>query len=151
MYKMLARRLPERLGSTKWLLNGCRHRSSHQRIQPELTSVRYKVERGPYAAINDAHAAFFTRILGQDRVLTEPDECDSYNVDWLHMVKGYFASRSLNPDTIMYACIYYWRSYRLLMLFLSKYVELSCKWLVQCWNFYLVLWWARWNCLITTG
>lgn len=80
-------------GGTKWLLNGCRRRrasstTSRQRIQPELTSVRYKVERGPYAAISDVHAAFFARILGTDRVITEPDECDSYNVDWLHMVKG---------------------------------------------------------------
>ncbi|KAJ8688414.1 hypothetical protein QAD02_024209 [Eretmocerus hayati] len=63
-------------------------RSASTRIEPELTAVRYKVKRGPFATINDAHTSFFSELLGPDRVITEPDECDSYNIDWLRMVKG---------------------------------------------------------------
>lgn len=63
-------------------------RLASQKTQPELTSVRYKVERGPYAVIGDAHTSFFNGLLGTERVITEPDECDSYNIDWLRIVKG---------------------------------------------------------------
>ncbi|XP_031789445.1 D-2-hydroxyglutarate dehydrogenase, mitochondrial [Nasonia vitripennis] len=83
-----ARRAAQTVGSrTKWLsLSGSRLAS--QKTQPELTAVRYKVERGPYAVIGDAHASFFNGLLGPERVITEPDECDSYNIDWLRIVKG---------------------------------------------------------------
>ena len=80
--------------AAKWLLGNSRCASSQpqqqqqQRTQPELTAVRYKVERGPYARISDAHAAHFEGLLGSTRVITEPDECDSYNIDWLRIVKG---------------------------------------------------------------
>ncbi|XP_033210256.1 D-2-hydroxyglutarate dehydrogenase, mitochondrial [Belonocnema kinseyi] len=55
---------------------------------PELTSVRYKVERGPYATLTDGHVNFFTNLLDQNRVVTDPDECEGYNVDWVKMVRG---------------------------------------------------------------
>lgn len=55
---------------------------------PELTSVRYKVERGPYATLTDSHVNFFTNLLDQNRVITDPDECEGYNVDWVKMVRG---------------------------------------------------------------
>ncbi|XP_058805835.1 D-2-hydroxyglutarate dehydrogenase, mitochondrial [Phymastichus coffea] len=76
------------------LLNGSRRQLASgaavaaTRTQPELTAVRYKVKRGPYALINDQHAAFFQQLLGNERVITEPDECDTYNIDWLRIVKG---------------------------------------------------------------
>ena len=75
-------------GHAKWLLGSSR--CSSTRTQPQLTSERYKVERGPYATITGAHTAFFESVLGRDRVITEPDECDSYNIDWLRMVKGLY-------------------------------------------------------------
>lgn len=56
--------------------------------KPERTSVRYKVTRGPYASVNDAHLRFLEDILGKERLLTDPDECQSYNVDWVKMVRG---------------------------------------------------------------
>lgn len=55
---------------------------------PELTSLKYKVSRGPYATITDSHLQFFENLLGKDRLLTDPDECDAYNVDWGKIVKG---------------------------------------------------------------
>ena len=59
--------------------------------QPELTSVRYKVKRGPYSVISDSHTSFFTKLLGSDRIITQADECDSYNIDWLKIVRGIFS------------------------------------------------------------
>ena len=60
---------------------------------PELTSVRYKVERGPYAALTDSHVSFFNNLLDHNRVITDPDECEGFNVDWVKMVRG----KEINP------------------------------------------------------
>lgn len=57
-------------------------------LEPEPTSVRYKVTRGPYATVTNSHLRFFEDLLGKDRLLTDPDECESYNVDWVKMVRG---------------------------------------------------------------
>lgn len=56
--------------------------------KPELTSVRYKVERGPYATLTESHVNFFKNLLEQNRVITDPEECEGYNIDWVKMVRG---------------------------------------------------------------
>ncbi|XP_063986947.1 D-2-hydroxyglutarate dehydrogenase, mitochondrial [Diachasmimorpha longicaudata] len=55
--------------------------------KPELTSVRYKVKRGPYGEVTSDHVDYFRKLMGS-RALTDPDECDKYNVDWIKMVRG---------------------------------------------------------------
>ncbi|KAJ9600104.1 hypothetical protein L9F63_009615 [Diploptera punctata] len=57
--------------------------------QVELTSVRYAgVKRGNYAQLSEKHVQQFERILPKERVLTDPSDVQSYNVDWLRMVRG---------------------------------------------------------------
>ncbi|XP_008553768.1 D-2-hydroxyglutarate dehydrogenase, mitochondrial [Microplitis demolitor] len=55
---------------------------------PDLTAVRYKVKREPFGEITGTHVNFFEQLLGHNRVITDPNECDSYNVDWIKMVRG---------------------------------------------------------------
>lgn len=56
--------------------------------KPELTSVRYKMRRGSYATIADADVRFFDSLLDSNRVITDPDECESYNIDFAKTVRG---------------------------------------------------------------
>ena len=65
---------------------GGRNASTH--TKPEFTSVRYNVERGPYANLSDKDVTYFTGLLGQSRVITDPDECYGYNVDWIKTMRG---------------------------------------------------------------
>ncbi|KAG8038098.1 hypothetical protein G9C98_006423 [Cotesia typhae] len=55
---------------------------------PDLTAVRYKVKRGPFGEITGTHVNFFEQLLGHNRVITDPNECDAYNVDWVKTVRG---------------------------------------------------------------
>ncbi|XP_044014586.1 D-2-hydroxyglutarate dehydrogenase, mitochondrial [Aphidius gifuensis] len=72
--------------SQKIISYGIRYYTSN--IKPDLTSVRYNVKRGPFEKINNGHVNFFTDLLGKNRVTTDPDECDTYNIDWIKMVRG---------------------------------------------------------------
>ncbi|XP_063242747.1 D-2-hydroxyglutarate dehydrogenase, mitochondrial-like isoform X2 [Bacillus rossius redtenbacheri] len=55
----------------------------------QLTAERYPdVKRGNYSVLADRHLQFFESILGRERVLTDPDDVEPYNVDWLRMVRG---------------------------------------------------------------
>jgi hypothetical protein len=72
------------LKPVKWILG----RGASSRPDPELTALRYNVQRGPYALLDDTHLAFFEKLLGPGAVITEPHECNAYNVDWLKIVKG---------------------------------------------------------------
>ncbi|XP_069692075.1 D-2-hydroxyglutarate dehydrogenase, mitochondrial isoform X1 [Periplaneta americana] len=55
----------------------------------ELTSVRYPgVKRGNYAQLSDKHVQHFQSILPKERVITDLSDVESYNVDWLGMVRG---------------------------------------------------------------
>lgn len=63
-------------------------RYSSDNAKLELTSERYKIERGTYATLNDRHVQFFKDTLDSNRVITDPDECSSYNVDWIKTVRG---------------------------------------------------------------
>ncbi|KYN30873.1 D-2-hydroxyglutarate dehydrogenase, mitochondrial [Trachymyrmex septentrionalis] len=55
--------------------------------KPELTSIRYKTQRGPYATVMDADVCFFESLLGS-RLITDPHECESYNIDFAKTVRG---------------------------------------------------------------
>ncbi|XP_012234746.1 D-2-hydroxyglutarate dehydrogenase, mitochondrial [Linepithema humile] len=66
--------------------------------KPELTSIRYKMQRGPYATISNADIRFFESLVGSNRLITDPDECEGYNIDFPKTVRG--ASRLvLKPKT----------------------------------------------------
>lgn len=56
----------------------------------ELTSVRYpNVKRGNYGQITAADVARFNEIMPDaSRVLTDPQEIDGYNTDWMGIYKG---------------------------------------------------------------
>lgn len=56
--------------------------------KPPFTADRYKVQRGPYARISDEHAAFFGGLLGSSRVVSDPEECEGYNIDHSKIVRG---------------------------------------------------------------
>lgn len=56
--------------------------------KPELTSIRYQMRRGPYATITDADVRFFDSLLGSNRLITDADECESYNIDFAKTVRG---------------------------------------------------------------
>ncbi|XP_054261644.1 D-2-hydroxyglutarate dehydrogenase, mitochondrial-like [Macrosteles quadrilineatus] len=67
------------------------HFSAKHFKQPEvkLTKDVYKVKRGNYSVLDDSHIKKFENILSEDRVLTDAEELDSYNTDWIKMVRGY--------------------------------------------------------------
>ncbi|XP_050448521.1 D-2-hydroxyglutarate dehydrogenase, mitochondrial [Cataglyphis hispanica] len=56
--------------------------------KPELTSIRYKMERGPFNRISSADISFFNTLMSSNRVITSPDECESYNIDFPKTVRG---------------------------------------------------------------
>lgn len=55
---------------------------------PEFTSVRYKIERGPYATISQANIDFFNQLLDTNRVISDPAEAEGYNIDFARTVRG---------------------------------------------------------------
>lgn len=55
---------------------------------PEFTSVRYKVKRGPYAAVSDGHLNFFKQLLDANRVINDAEETAAYNIDFAKTVRG---------------------------------------------------------------
>ncbi|KAJ8929674.1 hypothetical protein NQ314_017601 [Rhamnusium bicolor] len=66
---------------------------------PELTKDRYPhVKRGDYATLDENHLRFFTELLGTNRIVTDPSQCEGYNVDWIKNVRGY-SQCVLRPKT----------------------------------------------------
>ncbi|XP_044268012.1 D-2-hydroxyglutarate dehydrogenase, mitochondrial [Tribolium madens] len=66
---------------------------------PELTKDRYPhVKRGEFAKLDHNHLRFFRELLGENRVLTDPSDCEIYNVDWNRNVRGY-SECILKPKT----------------------------------------------------
>ncbi|XP_064212864.1 D-2-hydroxyglutarate dehydrogenase, mitochondrial isoform X1 [Tribolium castaneum] len=66
---------------------------------PELTKDRYPlVKRGGFAKLDQNHLRFFRELLGENRVLTDPSDCEIYNVDWNRNVRGY-SECILKPKT----------------------------------------------------
>ncbi|KAG5873084.1 hypothetical protein JTB14_011109 [Gonioctena quinquepunctata] len=59
-------------------------------VLPQLTKDRYPhVKRGEYAELDEHHLGFFRDLLGPDRVITDPADCEGFNVDWIKNVRGY--------------------------------------------------------------
>ncbi|CAK9799772.1 D-2-hydroxyglutarate dehydrogenase, mitochondrial [Anthophora plagiata] len=85
---------------SRMLFHAARRTSSlrHFSAKPEFTADRYKVERGPYANISKDHLSFFSELLGQNRVITNADECEGYNIDFAKIVRGK-SSVVLKPKT----------------------------------------------------
>nr|XP_039266939.1 D-2-hydroxyglutarate dehydrogenase, mitochondrial-like [Styela clava] len=54
----------------------------------KLTSELYDVKRGPYGLVSDKDIRIFESILGEQRVITDENVIESYNVDWLNTVRG---------------------------------------------------------------
>ncbi|XP_005110364.1 D-2-hydroxyglutarate dehydrogenase, mitochondrial [Aplysia californica] len=53
-----------------------------------LTSDRYpNLERGPFAVLNEQDIAYFEQLI-PGYVITDPDELQAYNTDWLKTVRG---------------------------------------------------------------
>ncbi|XP_040982697.1 D-2-hydroxyglutarate dehydrogenase, mitochondrial isoform X2 [Aquila chrysaetos chrysaetos] len=69
--------------------------SSFQEVM--LTSERYRVQRLPFALVSDTDVAFFERVM-PGRVITNPEELKSFNVDWLKSVRG-CSKLMLKPQT----------------------------------------------------
>ncbi|XP_066261640.1 D-2-hydroxyglutarate dehydrogenase, mitochondrial [Euwallacea similis] len=65
---------------------------------PELTKDRYPVERGNFAFLDSNHLNFFKSVLGAQRMLTDPADCESFNIDWIKSVRGY-SSCVLKPKS----------------------------------------------------
>ncbi|XP_060623955.2 D-2-hydroxyglutarate dehydrogenase, mitochondrial isoform X2 [Anolis sagrei] len=52
-----------------------------------LTSERYEVQRLPFAHVSEADLSFFEHLM-PGRVVTDVDELELFNVDWLKSVRG---------------------------------------------------------------
>lgn len=75
---------------TLWRISICRFFST----KPAFTCDRYKMKRGPYANISNDHVAFFNELLGRNRVITDAEECEGYNIDYSKIVRGKRKQRS---------------------------------------------------------
>ncbi|XP_075793301.1 D-2-hydroxyglutarate dehydrogenase, mitochondrial isoform X2 [Pelodiscus sinensis] len=62
-----------------------------------LTSERYGVQRLPFSHLSDGDFAFFESLL-PGRVVTDPDELRTFNVDWLQSMRG-CSKMLLRPQT----------------------------------------------------
>lgn len=51
------------------------------------TRQRYGVRRLPFARLCGSDLAFFERVM-PGRVITDPEELEPFNVDWLKSVRG---------------------------------------------------------------
>lgn len=54
-----------------------------------LTKDRYpEAKRGSFSVLQDKDVQYFESLLEKSQVITEADEVESYNNDWLHTVRG---------------------------------------------------------------
>ena len=55
-----------------------------------LTRVRHpKLRRSPhYAALTDKDISFFEKLLPSEQIITNPDDCLPYNIDWIKTCQG---------------------------------------------------------------
>ena len=49
-----------------------------------------------YATLNDKDLTYFERLLTKTRCITDPQLLDSYNTDWLRIVKGNSSCKIIN-------------------------------------------------------
>lgn len=58
------------------------------------------MKRGDYASLDENHLKFFRDLLeGGGRVLSDPSDCEGYNVDWIKNVRGIRGQPSFAPLT----------------------------------------------------
>lgn len=66
---------------------------------PQLTKDRYpNIKRGNYAVLTQDHLQYFVDLLGRNRVLNDPSDCETYNIDFIKSVRGY-SQCVLKPQT----------------------------------------------------
>ncbi|KAK9502173.1 hypothetical protein O3M35_012756 [Rhynocoris fuscipes] len=53
-----------------------------------LTKDRYNVKRGDFGEVTNKHIQLFEQILGRNGVLTDENDLEAYNIDWLKTVRG---------------------------------------------------------------
>lgn len=53
-----------------------------------FTADRYPVSRGKYAELTDEDLSVFRSVLGKENVVTNSDDLEGYNVDWLKICRG---------------------------------------------------------------
>ncbi|KAF2905733.1 hypothetical protein ILUMI_00446 [Ignelater luminosus] len=77
-------------------VNYCTHARN---FLPQLTKDRYPdVKRGDYAVLNENHLFHFVDLLGVEKVLNDPSDCEKYNIDWIKNVRG-FSQCVLKPES----------------------------------------------------
>lgn len=65
------------------------HRDQFPKFNGKMFQDRYPhVQRGEYALLSNSHLSFFKDLLGVERVITDPSECEGYNIDWIKNVRG---------------------------------------------------------------
>lgn len=73
------------------------YRAMSQKL-PEFTKDAFEVSRGNYNYINDSYIKYFRSILGTNRVITNTEDAEKYNVDWFSQVRG-SSNLVLKPKT----------------------------------------------------
>ncbi|NXJ70793.1 D2HDH protein, partial [Rostratula benghalensis] len=73
------------------------HAASSSLQEVMLTSERYGVRRLPFSPLSDGDVAFFEGVM-PGRVITDPEELEPFNVDWLKSVRG-CSKLMLKPQT----------------------------------------------------
>uniref|UniRef100_A0A131Y155 D-2-hydroxyglutarate dehydrogenase, mitochondrial n=1 Tax=Ixodes ricinus TaxID=34613 RepID=A0A131Y155_IXORI len=58
------------------------------RLLSSAHTPRVSEKRGPYAQLEDFDLSMFERLLGTSAVLTDPNDVEPYNEDWLRTCKG---------------------------------------------------------------
>lgn len=61
--------------------------TSSQAPEVALTCERYPVQRLPFSSVSEEDLAAFERIIPK-RVITDPEELEASNVDWLRTMRG---------------------------------------------------------------
>ena len=66
----------------------CRTSTALKNI-PELTADRYShVKRGEYALLTESDVSYFKSLLSDGAVITDMEELDGFNTDWMGIVRG---------------------------------------------------------------
>ncbi|KAG5874101.1 hypothetical protein JTB14_005897 [Gonioctena quinquepunctata] len=71
-------------------------RSTHYRS--DFTKNLYDVKRRNFNDLEDRHVQFFKELLGENRTITDQENMEKYNQEWMRCVRG-FSSLALKPKT----------------------------------------------------
>ncbi|XP_065090993.1 D-2-hydroxyglutarate dehydrogenase, mitochondrial-like [Ochlerotatus camptorhynchus] len=90
MFLLRSNSLRTKLPQRKVFQHLCRQLASSHREIPALTKERYPVKRGQFDEVSDSDVAKFESILGgSSRVLTQAEDIQGYNIDYMGSVRGY--------------------------------------------------------------